>query len=156
TRAVTMPNSIFISYRRGDSQHATFAIADPLSWGFGAAEGFFDRGSIRGGGGGEELLGHGVKAAKGVVGMVGNRWLKTADKWGRRRIDNSDDWVRREILTALEAHKEQRTTIVPVLLEETPRLRRDAFDADLKRIAAFEPMPLRADHWEAGLEALIV
>ena len=44
-----MPNSIFISYRRLDSQHATFAIADRLSWAFGADEVFFDRGSIRAG-----------------------------------------------------------------------------------------------------------
>ena len=151
-----MPNSIFISYRRDDSQHATFAIADRLSWAFGAEEVFFDRGSIRAGDGWEELLEGGLTAAKVLVLIVGDTWLKTADDWGRRRIDNAEDWVRREILTALQGHKEQRTAIVPVLLEETPRLHRDAFDADLKRIAGFEPMLLRAELWEAGLETLIV
>ena len=30
-----MPESIFISYRRTDSQHAVFAIADRLRWTFG-------------------------------------------------------------------------------------------------------------------------
>jgi hypothetical protein len=36
-----MANSIFVSYRRFDSQHATFAIADRLRWAFGADEVFF-------------------------------------------------------------------------------------------------------------------
>jgi hypothetical protein len=35
-----MANSIFVSYRRFDSQHATFAIADRLRWAFGPDESF--------------------------------------------------------------------------------------------------------------------
>src|SRR5262245_16226132 len=151
-----MPNSIFISYRRDDSQHATFAIADRLSWAFGTEEVFFDRGSIRAGDEWPDSLERGLQAAKVLVVIIGDTWLKTADKWGRRRIDDRADWVRREMLAGLAAKEARGTAIVPVLLEDTPRLHADAFDRALRPIARFEPMQLTADKWEAGLEELIV
>src|SRR5262245_18751366 len=111
-----MPQSIFVSYRRMDSQHATFAIADRLRWAFGADEVFFDRGSIRSGHEWPESLRRGLEAAKVLVVVMGKAWLTTADEWGRRRIDDPDDWVRREISTGLIRYKEGKTHVIPVLL----------------------------------------
>jgi pterin-4a-carbinolamine dehydratase len=150
-----MPNSIFISYRRLDSQHATLAIADRLSWAFGADEVFFDRGSIRAGHQWPDALERGLNAAKVLVLIVGEAWLTATDKWARRRIDDPADWVRCEILTALAANEKGHTAIIPVLLDDAKRLHADAFDVALQPIARFEPMPLRADLWDEGLETLI-
>src|SRR6185295_13430201 len=36
------------------------------------------------------------------------------------------------------------------------KLRAEAFDSSLQRLAAFKPLSLTVDEWEAGLEALIV
>jgi len=36
-----------------------------------------------------------------VLALIGSNWLRTADEYGRRRIDISDDWVRDELLTAI-------------------------------------------------------
>ena len=80
-----MPNSIFISYRRLDSQHATFAIADRLSWAFGADEVFFDRGSIRAGHQWPDALERGLNAAKVMVLIIGEAWLTATYKLARRR-----------------------------------------------------------------------
>jgi pterin-4a-carbinolamine dehydratase len=150
-----MANSIFISYRRSDSQHATFAIADRLRWAFGPEEVFFDRGSITAGNAWPESLRRGLEAARVFVLIIGNTWLKTADQWGRRRIDDPDDWVRREISTALDANKAGRTVIIPVLLGDAPRLRAEALDPSLQPIADFEPKKLDDDNWEEALEGLI-
>ena len=151
-----MPHSIFISYRRLDSQHATFAIADRLRWAFGEGEVFFDRGSISAGNEWPAMLRRGLQKARVLVLIVGEAWLSTADEWGRRRIDDPDDWVRREIVTALKANKKRGTEIIPVFLDGAPELRREAFDPPLRDIARFQPKRLRVDDWEQGLEDLIV
>jgi pterin-4a-carbinolamine dehydratase len=151
-----MANSIFISYRRSDSQHAAFAIADRLRWAFGAEEVFFDRGSVPAGDEWPETLKRGVEAAKVFLAIIGERWLLSADEWGRRRIDVPTDWVRLELAAALAARAAGNTSIIPVLLGNARRLHRDAFDETLQPLADLEPQLLREDQWEEGLEGLIV
>jgi pterin-4a-carbinolamine dehydratase len=151
-----MPQSVFISYRRLDSQHATFAIADRLRWAFGVDEIFLDRGSIRSGNEWPESLRRGLEAARVMVVVMGKAWLTTADEWGRRRIDDPKDWVRKEICTGLAQHKEGRTHIIPLLLNDTQRLRAEALDAPLQTLADIEPAKLEDDSWEIQLEELIV
>jgi len=151
-----MSNSIFISYRRADSQHATFAIADRLRWAFGADEIFFDRGSIRAGNEWPESLRRGLEAAKVLLVIIGKTWLATTGEWARRRIDDPNDWVRREVCTALTAYKNGGTRIIPVLLGDAQRIRRAALDAPLQALAKFEPVRLDDENWENALEELIV
>lgn len=151
-----MPHSIFISYRRLDSQHATFAIADRLRWAFGAEEVFFDRGSIRSGNEWPESLRRGLEVARVLVVVIGKAWLTTSDEWGKRRIDDPNDWVRRELLTGLEQQRKNRTDVIPVLLEGAQRLRAAALDVPLQALAAIEPAKLDDDNWESQLEELIV
>ena len=150
-----MPQSIFISYRRADSQHATFAIADRLRWAFGNDEVFFDRGSIRAGNEWPASLRHGLESAKALVVVIGREWLKTADDWGRRRIDDPRDWVRLEICTGLARRRDDKLAIIPILLAGAQRVRAEALDAPLQGLAEIEPLSLDDDHWENGIERLI-
>ncbi|MGH3792738.1 MAG: hypothetical protein ACRDQ9_18475 [Pseudonocardiaceae bacterium] len=48
----------------------------------------------------QELLGR-VRTAPVLLAVVGPRWLTATDPTGRRRIDDPDDWVRRELAEAL-------------------------------------------------------
>lgn len=148
--------SIFISYRRTDSQHAVFAIADRLRSTFGPQKVFLDRSVIKPGDEWPTSLRRAVKGAAVVLPVIGERWLTTADESGRRRIDDENDWVRRERAAALAANAAKGTAIIPVLLENAKRLRAEAFDSSLQRLAVFEPLSLTVDKWEAGLEALIL
>ena len=50
-----------------------------------------------------------------VLVIIGRRWLTAADAQGRRRLDVSDDFVRREILTALQ----RGARLIPVLVQNT-------------------------------------
>jgi len=146
---------IFISYRRADSQHAAFAIADRLRWAFGAQSVFFDRGSIRAGNEWPVSLRQGLESAKVLVVVVGKSWLTTYDDWGRRRIDDPGDWVRCELSTGLRTLQRGDFAIVPVLLDGAKRLRREALDASLQRFADIEPKQLQDVTWEDDLESLI-
>jgi len=153
-----MPESIFISYRRADSQHAVFAIADRLRSTFGPQRVFLDRSVIKPGDKWPDSLRRGVEGAAVVLPVIGEDWLTTIDERGRRRIDDKNDWVRREISAALAANAARGTAIIPVLLENAKRLHSKAFNSDssLRRLADFEPLSLTVDKWEDGLEALIV
>ena len=108
-----MPESIFISYRRTDSQHAVFAIADRLRSTFGPKKVFLDRSAIEPGDEWPKSLRRGVERAAVVLPVIGESWLTTADEWGRRRIDDKNDWVRREIAAALAANASKKTAIIP-------------------------------------------
>ena len=90
-----MPARIFVNYRRSDSQHAALALAEALRWAFVDGEVFFDRSSLLGAQPWPERLTRAVRDARLVIPVIGDRWLKAVDEYGRRRIDHPDDWVRR-------------------------------------------------------------
>jgi pterin-4a-carbinolamine dehydratase len=150
-----MANSIFISYRRSDSQHAAFAIADRLRWAFGQDEVFFDRRSIDGGDEWSEAIKGALAAARVVLIVIGSTWLRVADEWGRRRLDNPKDWVRREICEALAPANAARITVIPVYLDGVAPPPESAFDADLRRISALQAATLPNEFWEPALNSLI-
>ena len=88
--------------------------------------------------------------------VIGKIWLTTADEWGRRRIDDSNDWVRQEICAGLAGRRERRTHIIPILLEGAQRPQAAAFDDALRTLAEIEPAKLDDDGWESQLEELII
>lgn len=147
--------AIFISYRRVDSQHASFAIADRLRWAFGADNVFLDHGSIRTGKAWPEVLKDGLRAARVMVAVVGPNWLSAIDEWGRRRIDDRGDWVRQELLTGLERSRAGELAILPVFLDKAPALTREALDGKLADFADLQRLEVGAASWERDLEALI-
>ena len=150
-----MPHTIFVSYRRADSQHAAFAIVDRLRWAFGQDQVFFDRGSIQGGADWSQSIRQAVATARVVLVVIGPDWLRVTDEWGRRRIDDPEDWVRQELCVALERATQQQAHLVQVYLDGTPALDPRALDGPLKRLPALQRERLSNDHWEAALDRLI-
>jgi pterin-4a-carbinolamine dehydratase len=86
--------------------------------------------------------------------IIGPGWLRSSDKWGRRRLDDPEDWVRREVCTALAA-VEQGTKVVPVYLDEAVVPEKDALDASLKPLLDFQARKLTSDRWESDLNGLL-
>ena len=106
---------IFINYRRTGAGWLADHLADKLKTAFGKDRVFLDVRSI---GAGEdfteEITSH-LERATVLIVLVGKQWLFVHDKFGRRRIDRDDDWVRREIRTAI-ARKSCK--VIPVLLDD--------------------------------------
>jgi pterin-4a-carbinolamine dehydratase len=150
-----MANSIFISYRRSDSQHAAFAIADRVRWAFGQDEVFFDRGSIEGGDEWSESIKNALQSAKVVLVVIGASWLRVADAWGRRRLDDPKDWVRREVCEALARQGTALIEVIPVYLDGVTKLSELALDAPLQRLPALQSVSLPNEFWEPALDNLI-
>src|SRR5262245_41860526 len=108
-----MAGRIFLNYRRGDDPGNTGRLYDRLEPEFGAGQLFMDvEGHIRGGDDFVEVLKAQVAQCDVLRAVIGPRWLEEKDEQGRRRLDNSEDWVRVEIVGALEIGKR----VIPVLV----------------------------------------
>jgi hypothetical protein len=94
-------SKILVSYRREDSAAYAGRLADRLRQSFGAENVFVDIDTIQPGQDFVESIDASVGSCDALVAVIGKTWLSGSDASGRRRLDNPDDFVRREIATAL-------------------------------------------------------
>ena len=102
---------IFVSYRRQDSADVTGRIYDRLVQRFDKAQVFKDVDSIPLGVDFREHLGGVVGKCDVLLAVIGDGWL-AADSTGRRRVDDSKDFVRIEIEAALQ----RNIPVIPLLV----------------------------------------
>jgi TIR domain len=108
-----LSGKVFINYRRDDDPGNAGRLYDRLEAEFGASQLFMDvEGNIKGGDDFVDVLRTQVAGCDVLLAIIGRRWLLVADEAGRRRLDNPEDWVRVEIVGALETGKR----VIPVLV----------------------------------------
>jgi hypothetical protein len=105
-------STIFVSYRRDDSSGHAGRLYDRLADRFGKDKLFRDIDHISYGEDFVEALDEAVGSCKALIAVIGPTWLTAKDKRGRRRLDNSHDFVRIEIESALS----RGIPIFPVLV----------------------------------------
>jgi tetratricopeptide (TPR) repeat protein len=144
--------SIFISYRISDSADITGRICDHLERRFGAGEVFRDALSIRGGNDYRDDIHQALNACRVLVVVIGPGWLNAVDAEGNRRLHQPDDWVRREIKTALG----RDIPILPLLVNNAPHPSAEDLPDSLKPLAYRQNLPLRsALEFQADMDRLI-
>ena len=140
-----MPGTIFISYRRSESLAQARALYERLARDF-AGRVFIDLEGIDYGDDFVASLQRQLIGCEAMLVLIGRRWLGgSSERAGRRAIDDPADFVRNELLAALQ----RNVRIVPVLLDgaslpaETdlpeplrPLLRRQAMALDFRRFDA--------------------
>lgn len=122
---------IFINFRNRDGHHAADTLHRELSRRFGPGEVFRSSNSIPLGADYITTLLDEAASCEAMLAVVGPHWLHAAGEDGTRRLDRADDWVRREIATALAA----RRTVIPVLLDGLPPLSGEGLPDDLAALA---------------------
>lgn len=113
-----MPGLAFISYRRDDASQIAQALYMQLKESFGAGQLFLDVNSIRVGEEWPARIKHKLEAATVVLALIGPGWLTAMNKHGKRRIDDPSDWVRKELLYAIE----KKIPIVPIVINHAQNL----------------------------------
>jgi hypothetical protein len=78
-----------------------------------------------------------VLASDVLLAVIGTRWLAGVD--GHRKIDDPDDWVRREIRLAFE----NGIRVVPVFVDDTPRLTDVDLPADIAKLRRIQYLHVR-------------
>ena len=146
-----MAREIFISYRRSDAQHAAFALHAHLARAFGETQVFLDRERLQAGRDWSKGLAEAIGAARIVLAVMGPRWINAADDWGRRRIDDPEDWVRIELATALQ----RGIPVIPLMLDGFQAPPPEALNDALSGLALQQSHPLQNASWMSDVQHLI-
>lgn len=132
-------NSIFLSYRRTDSQTWTERIADELKKHFGKQAVFQDVEAIPPGVDFRQHLQSQLQHCRVVLVVIGPRWLTATDERGNRRLDNEQDWVRYEIEWALQ----QQTALIPLLVDNAKRPSQEQLPEPIRQLAYQHDLQIR-------------
>ncbi len=107
-----MNAKVFINYRREDSAHAAGRLYDRLIAHFGEDQVFIDIDQIEPGEDFVEAINRKVSACDIAIVAIGPNWLRAIDASGKRRLDDEEDFVRMEIVAALQ----RQIRVIPVLV----------------------------------------
>ena len=105
---------IFINYRRQDSEGHVGRLYDHLTRHFAPDNIFMDVSSIEPGEDFVEVLEEAVAGCDVFLAVIGPQWATITDADGNRRLEQSDDFVRLEIASALRQDK----LVIPVLVNQ--------------------------------------
>jgi eukaryotic-like serine/threonine-protein kinase len=132
---------IFISYRRTDNPDAVGRIYDRLASEFGKARVFKDVDSIPLG---QDFRGHlneVVGDCAAVLAIIGPKWTDIRNEDGKRRLEDTDDFVRIE----LEAALSRKIPVVPVLVGHAAMPPTSQLPPSLSSLAFRQSIEVRPD-----------
>lgn len=143
--------TIFLCYRRDDSQDAAGRLHDRLATTYGAESVFMDIESVPLG---VDFVDHvkiEIARCHAVIVMIGRQWLTLETKRGTRRLDDPEDLARIEIAAALR----QRVPVIPVLVQNASMPDRDELPDDLRLLTRRNGIALRHDQWRESVARLL-
>lgn len=142
---------IFISYRREDTAGQTGRLFDRLVNHFGRDAVFMDVAGIEPGIDFVDAIETAISRCNIVLVVIGPQWLTCLDETGRRRIDNTDDFVRMEIIIALRSN----VPVVPVLVDGAVSFSLEALPDSIQSIGQNRIHTLRDHQWDNDIKVLI-
>lgn len=145
------PRGIFVSYRRDDSAMAAGRLYDRLERDFGKQQLFMDVASIEPGDDFANEIDAAVSKCKVLLAVIGHRWVTIADKSGRRRLDNPNDFVRLEITSALK----RNIRVIPVIVEDAPIPNGDDLPDELKPLARKNVVEIDTRYFHRDVDRLV-
>jgi len=138
---MTENDSVFICYRCDDAQTEATAIESAVSRLAGDQSVFLDASSIQAGETWPNELERALQNASTMLVLIGPLWLKAQTEFGHRRLDEPDDWVRREIEHGLATDKK----IVPVLLRGAEMPPREALPSSIEALATKQNVDIKGN-----------
>ena len=144
-------SSIFISYRRAGTSGYGGRLQEDLCHHFGRDRVFRDIDSIRPGSDFTEVIEQAVARSGIVLVLIGENWLQAANKNGKRRLDDPDDFVRLEIEAALD----QGIVVVPVLVENARVPSPGELPESLIPLGRRQGIELTDERWDYDLSRLV-
>ncbi|MFK7744193.1 MAG: toll/interleukin-1 receptor domain-containing protein [Roseobacter sp.] len=143
-------SNIFVSYRRQDSRHATARIVEFLSDRIGADSLFLDVTNIAAGQDFVAAIQQRISVSDAALVIIGDNWL-APDENGQIRLHDPQDYVRREIATALAADM----PVIPVLLDSAQLPAMDALPKDLQPLVNRNALRVEHETFQSDLENLV-
>jgi hypothetical protein len=143
--------SIFINYRRNDSEGEAGRLFDELANRFGENSVFMDVAAIEPGRDFRKAIDQSVATCSVLLAMIGVEWLDTKDPQRRRRLDDPNDFVRIELASALR----RDIPVIPVLVRGAKMPAADQLPEDLKELAFRNAVELTHARWKSDVQVLV-
>jgi hypothetical protein len=145
------PPGIFISYRREDTSGHAGRLYDRLSTRFGASRIFMDVDTLQPGVDFVDVINQAIGSAGVLLAVIGRSWVRIQDQQGQRRLDDPNDFVRREIEGALVSDKR----VIPVLVQGAPMPSEGQLPEPLRPLSRRSALELRDTDYQGGVEKLV-
>lgn len=143
-------SKLFISYRRSDAERTARSLREALAARFGPERIFFDTSDIPYGEDFQRVVHERIAESDVVLVVIGPAWLSVRNEHGRR-LDQDDDPVRFELLSALQLAKR----IVPLRVDGAGAPDADALPQPLRALARLNMPELRAASFDIDFDALV-
>jgi hypothetical protein len=92
-----------------------------------------------------------VASCSVLLAMIGQNWLETKDATGQRRLEDSHDFVRLELASALR----RDIPVIPVLVRGAKMPTVDQLPDDLKDLAYRNAVELTHARWKSDVQVLV-
>ena len=141
---------IFINYRTADEPYGAALLDRALSDHFGSDVVFRAPKSVPLGDDFKETIFNAVRSSSVLLAVIGPNWLTTTDENGRRRLEDPDDFVRREIAEAFE----HGVRVIPILMNAT-RITHAKLPPDIAKLATCQDVRVHFRNSHFDLPMLI-
>jgi hypothetical protein len=141
---------VFLNYRRDDSEGYVGRLYDHLTQRF-PGRIFRDVTGLRPGEDFVNALDREGVSCQVLLAIIGRRWLACVDAGGRRRLDDPEDILRREIIHALQ----RNVLVIPVLVGGATVPAIDDLPPELKPLGRRQALPISELDFERDLDRLI-
>jgi hypothetical protein len=142
---------VFLSYRREDASGHAGRLYDLLAARYGAERVFMDIDAIPLGSEFAETINRAVASCDVVIALMGRGWLEAKDSDGHRRLDDPDDFVRREIESALA----QGVVVVPATVQGAELPRAEELPSSIAALTRRQGFQLSDTGWRDDVGRLI-
>jgi len=138
------PTRVFISYRREDTADAVAHLHHSLEQQLGEGKVFRDVDTIQPGQNFENIIQEAIRTTSVCLIVIGPSWLTLKEPQGGRRLDAREDFVRKEIESALAADVE----VIPLLVDGAKMPDRKQLPESIKKLAGKNGYELP---WHTGM-----
>lgn len=137
---------MFISYRRNDAPHAAGRIADHLASRFGEQSVFRDVDAIEVAVDYKHRLLNAISSCDVLLAVIGPTWSSLRD-----RLHDEKDVLRQELECALAL----RTSVVPILIDQTPMPKEEDLPATLRGLERLQAHRINDSTFRIDLDRLV-
>jgi hypothetical protein len=134
---------IFICYRRADAEGWAGRLSDSLKAELGSVNIFRDIDDIPPGVEFDAYINDAVGSCNVLIALIGPRWLTVTDKNGVRRLDDPNDFIPLEILTALK----RNVRVIPALVGDARMPEMNQLPEGIKALARRQAYELSDARW---------
>jgi TIR domain-containing protein len=143
--------TIFISYRREEAAGEARALFNDLVARIGKDLVFMDVDTIALGRDFRQVLQENLASCDLMLVLIGKDWIEAKDRSGRRRLEDSGDFVRLEIGAALK----RNIPVTPVLLQGAHMPSPEQLPEDLRDLSYRNGFELSHTRWDSDVQEMI-